>query len=244
MTRAGTRSMDRMKITNKVARLLLSLFLLVGPTLAEARQAAQQQFDESADATYRQLNGIDRALHREIRQSFGPRRDRIPLEQVRAKYDLSPRSDACQLVYFGQASVRPDFSRSGLFKGATLDEIVAKLPSGELTPGDVPIGFIWVNGKRVTVNSRSLTPLYKAGLRPTKLTDRTGSLPAQGYDTLENILMRLEGMGGIPSTEMLVRTKGSGRDGLPKQASDWGAPIGEYVNMPYDLLTEAKRCSR
>jgi hypothetical protein len=43
---------------------------------------------------------------------------------------------------------------------------------------------------------------------------------------------------------MLVRTRGLGRDGRLKEATDWDAPIGEIVSMPDDLLQLARSCQR
>jgi hypothetical protein len=93
-------------------------------------------------------------------------------------------------------------------------------------------------------HNRSLTALYKAGKRPTKLIDRTETHSSQSPEELASVLLRLEGMAGKPSTEMLVRTEGLGPDGQPKDASDWDAPIGEIVSMPEDLLTEARTCEK
>jgi hypothetical protein len=125
-----------------------------------------------------------------------------------------------------------------------LADLAAKLKAGDLTPDDFPIQFIWIDGKRVTLNNRSLTALYKAGKRPTKLIDRTETPSAQSHEELASALRRLEGMAGKPSTEMLVRTAGLGADGQPKEPSDWDAPIGEIVSMPDDLLREARTCEQ
>jgi hypothetical protein len=163
------------------------------------------------------------------------------LKDLKAKYDLSPRSHDCP-VYFGQASVQLQFSETGVFRRATLDHLAAKLKAGAIKPDDVPVQFVWVDGKRVTVNNRSLTVLYKVGMRPTKLIDQSEKLPAEGSESLEAVLRRLEAMGGKPSTEMLVRIPGIGSDGRRRDARDWEAPIGEIVSMPDDVLAHAKSC--
>jgi len=82
-----------------------------------------------------------------------------------------------------------------------------------------------------------------AGMRPTKIFDLTKDSRVLSGDLLASALQRLEGMGGKPSTEMLVRTDGIGRDGQPKQASDWDAPTGVIVGMPDDVLMEARTCA-
>lgn len=223
--------------------LLFFAFLVLGAAgpLPGTQQPQESSADQISDALYRELNGIERALHREIRQIQGSKQYTTPLDRLKAKYDLSPRSHPCP-VYFGQASVQPRFSTRGKFQAASFDDVIAMLKAATLTPDDLPVEFIWVNGIKVTINNRSLTVLYRIGKRPTKLIDRTGNLPAEGPDTMEDVLRRLEGMDGKPSTEMLVRTRGLGRDGLMKDSSDWAAPIGEVVSMPYELLIEAKNC--
>jgi hypothetical protein len=111
-----------------------------------------------------------------------------------------------------------------------------------LVPDQVPVHFVWANGRRVTLNNRSLTVLYKAGKSPTRLIDRTSDIPLHGPDSVEELLHRLEGMGGFPSTEVLVRAAGPGRDGKMKKDTDWDAPIGEIVSMPDALQQQARAC--
>ena len=224
------------------ALLFLVLVFLGGHgSLVRAHMAQSDNAELTSETTYKELNGIDRSLHREVRQSQRTKLRTVTLERLEAKYDLSPRSDTCP-VYFGQPSIQERFSGEGIFHSARLDEVVAELKSGSRTPGDIAIQFVWVDGKRVTVNNRSLAVLYKAGMRPAKLVDRTGTLPLVGSESLEAVLFRLEGMGGKPSTEMLVRTAGMGTDARLKEASDWNAPISEIVSMPGALLLEAKTC--
>lgn len=220
--------------------LVVSALLACAPAIDRARvyRGAVEPQDE---ALYAELNGIDRKLHREIRRIEGAKRHETPLAQLRAKYDLTPGRGSCP-VYFGQASIQPEFSRSGFFKGASLDEVVARVRARELSPDEIPIQFIWVDGKRVAINNRSLAVLYKAGLAPTRLIDQTGRLPERGPDTLESVLRRLEGLGGKPSTEIGIRTRGIGLDGRLKEAAEWDAPIGEYVSMPGELLLAARAC--
>jgi hypothetical protein len=229
-------------MSNRTFCLALCALLLVLSFSAQAQEAQQRHADPSPAAIYKELNGIDRSLHREIRQTAGIKPVTTPLEQLLAKYDLSPRKHACP-VYFGQPNVQPTFGDTGIFPNVGVDEIFAKLKAGYLSQGDIPIQFIWVNGNRVTVNNRSLTALYKAGMRPSRLVDRT-DVPDSNSDARKRVLARLESMAGKPSTEMLVRASGLGRDGRFKEASGWDAPIGEIVSMPGDVLMEARTCKQ
>jgi hypothetical protein len=211
---------------------------IAAPAVADQRPEPRTESD--ADAIYLKLIGITRTAHREIRRRVGTRPVVLSWDQLQQKYDISARTHTCP-VYFGQPNARSVFTENGRFARATLGEIVAQLRTGDLTPDDLPIDFVWVNGKRVTANNRSLTALYMAGMRPTQMRDLTGGMSDSGDASLL-VLQRLEGMGGKPSTEMLLRVDGVGADGEPKAASDWDAPIGEIVSMPEDLLREAQTC--
>ena len=230
-------------VIRRIVVCLLIAALLPAVCVVEAQETNKSHVDQTADAIYKELNGIDKSLHRKIRQTAGRKPATTSLEDLKIKYDLSPKNHKCP-IYFGQANAQSRFSGSGKFSRASLAELVAKLKAGDLTPDDFPIQFIWIDGKRVTINNRSLTALYKAGKRPTKLIDRTADLSAQSREELTSALRRLEGMAGKPSTEMLVRIPGLGADGRPKEASDWDAPIGEIVSMPEDLLKEARVCEQ
>ena len=230
-------------VIRRIVVCLLIAALLPAVCVVEAQETNKSHVDQTADAIYKELNGIDKSLHRKIRQTAGRKPATTSLEDLKIKYDLSPKNHKCP-IYFGQANAQSRFSGSGKFSRASLAELVAKLKAGDLTPDDFPIQFIWIDGKRVTINNRSLTALYKAGKRPTKLIDRTADLSAQSREELTSALRRLEGMAGKPSTEMLVRIPGLGADGRPKEASDWDAPIGEIVSMPTDLLMEARTCEQ
>ena len=221
----------------------LTVAIAVWIDAASAEPAEPRDLDSAANAIYKELTGLDKARHREIRRTEGARRVTKTLDELKSKYDLTPRSHDCP-VFFGQASVQMQFSGSGIFRKATLNEVAAMLKAGKLSPDEIPIGFIWVDGKRVTVSNRSLTVLYRAGMRPTKLIDQSGKLPLQGSESLEAVLRRLDAMAGKPSTEMLVRTAGLGSDGRPRQSIDWQAPIGDIVGMPEDLLAHAKICAK
>ncbi len=77
-------------------------------------------------------------------------------------------------IKFGQESVSNRF-KNGPFKGKTIGEIVRALKSGKASADDFPLDFIVRNGERVSLNNRSLTALRRAGLEPTRLTNKTGN---------------------------------------------------------------------
>jgi hypothetical protein len=230
-------------MSGKILIWLLATFFLATSCVGTRETEKSYYVDQSADGIYKELNGIDKNLHREIRQTAGRKPVTTSLDDLKIKYDLSRKHHKCP-IYFGQANAQSRFSGSGRFTRMALADLAAKLKAGELTPDDFPIQFIWVDGRRVTLNNRSLTALYKAGKRPTKLIDRTETPSAQSHEELASALRRLEGMAGKPSTEMLVRSAGLGTDGQPKEPSDWDAPIGEIVSMPDDLLIEARTCEQ
>jgi len=221
---------------------LLAIFLLAIPFRGDTQETEKTEIHQSADVIYKELNGIDRSHHRQIRKTAGRQPSTASLDDLKNKYDLAPKNHQCP-IYFGQANAQSRFSGSGKFSKMPLADLAAKLKAGEVTPDDVPIEFIWIDGKRVTLNNRSLTALYKAGKRPTRLIDVSKESSVQA-NALADALRRLEGMAGKPSTEMLVRTPGLGSDGRFREASDWDAPIGEIVSMPGDLLIEARTCDR
>jgi hypothetical protein len=223
--------------------IVLATFFLATASCVGPQETEKNYVGQTADAIYKELNGIDKNLHRQVRETVGRRRVTTSLDDLKIKYDLSSKNHQCP-IYFGQANAQSRFSRSGRFSRMALADLTAKLKAGELSPDDFPIQFVWIDGKRVTLNNRSLTALYKAGKGPTKLIDRTETAGAQSHEELASALRRLEGMAGKPSTEMLVRTAGLGPDGQPKEPSDWDAPIGEIVSMPVDLLMEARTCEQ
>jgi Flp pilus assembly pilin Flp len=159
----------------------------------------------------------------DVARAAGASDDAARLAALLEKYDTTPGIDMGQPIKFGQANVSPRFSSGGLFKGADVDEVAARLRSGELSPDDLPVQYIWVNGDKMVVNNRSLTALSKAGLQPTRTIDMTGRLPATGDDSLVNVLGRLETMeGNKPACTMCVR----------ESHDDWGSPNREVVRLP------------
>jgi hypothetical protein len=229
------------KSIRRVLCLSLVVSLSVGAGVAHA--AESDGSERAAQAIYKEVVGIDQSVHRTVRQTEGAERVSTTLDQLMSKYDLTPRSHDCP-VFFAQATVQSQFSGSGIFQKASISDVAAMLKSGKITPDAVPVSFIWLDGKRVTVNNRSLTALYKAGLRPVKLIDQSGKLRLQGSESLESVLRRIDGMAGKPSTEMLVRVAGRDNEGTLREAIDWRAPIGEIVSMPDALLAHARVCDK
>jgi hypothetical protein len=136
-----------------------------------------------------------------------------PLESILAKYDLTPRVDTGQPIFFGQKGVSPGFFIGGLFKDADINVIANKIISGELKASDVPVHFIWVNGKKIAINNRSLVALSKAGVKPVVTIDLSGKLPKEGRDSLFNVLQRLEEMDGKPTDTIPIRKTGDRNSG-------------------------------
>ena len=229
------------KFIERVLGLSLAVSISVGAGVA--RTAQSDDSERAAQAIYQELVGIDRSIHRAARQSEGAERVSKTLDQLTSKYNLTPRSHDCPL-FFAQATVQSQFSGSGMFQKASISDVAAMLKTGKISPDAVPVSFVWLDGKRVTVNNRSLTALYKAGLRPAKLIDQSGKLRRQGSESLESVLRRIDGMAGRPSTEMLVRVAGRDSAGTWREAIDWRAPIGEIVSMPDDLLAHARVCDK
>jgi RHS repeat-associated protein len=128
-------------------------------------------------------------------------------------------------VLFGQRGVSPTFSKEGSMKGADINEVAAKLKSGEISSDALPIWYIDYKGYRVAVNNRSLAALSKAGMKPTKLENKTGKLPTDPShpDTEEKVLERLREMGGRPSESIPIR-----------QTDDHDSPARETVFIVRD----------
>jgi RHS repeat-associated protein len=134
-------------------------------------------------------------------------------------YDLTPGTLAPgQPILFAQKGVSPDFSSGGRFKGAPIEHVAGQLTSGDLSPDDLRVQYVWVNGQPVVVNNRSQTTLSKAGMQPTNTEDMTGRLPTSPTDPdrLPSVLERLDEMGGQPSDSMPVR-ESSARDSPIKE---------------------------
>jgi hypothetical protein len=49
------------------------------------------------------------------------------------------------------------------------------LRAGRISPNEIPIDFVVINGERFAVNNRSLTALRRAGLEPTAIKNVTSN---------------------------------------------------------------------
>jgi hypothetical protein len=107
---------------------------------------------------------------------------------------------ADDVLLFGQKGVSKFFSKRGTLKGASIESVAEKLKTGALTADDVPINFVIIEGQRVAVNNRSFAALCKAGLKPTKLVDKT-----LDKKLVKEVQKRLSEIGGIPSRSIKIR---------------------------------------
>jgi hypothetical protein len=74
-----------------------------------------------------------------------------------------PRLDI-QGANYAQKTARFKFSDDGRFAGMNIDEVAARLRSGEFKPEDVPIDVIRTDGKVLILNTRSSAALREAGI--------------------------------------------------------------------------------
>lgn len=74
------------------------------------------------------------------------------------------------------------------------------MSSGELSADDLPIQYIVFDGKKVTMNNRSLTALSLANMKPSVLVD-----VSDDSIELNKLLQRLKEMGGQPSESIFIR---------------------------------------
>lgn len=106
-------------------------------------------------------------------------------------------------ILFGQKSVSPYFSETGIFKSKPVSEIVQGLRDGTISPKSVPIEIIVRNGQKITLNNRSLLALKRAGIKPNIIINRTG---IETYELLLNDHLRTN----LPSDIIRVRGGPSG----------------------------------
>ena len=139
-------------------------------------------------------------------------------QKVKAKTSAKPIEESP--IFFGQKGVSPTFGKKGKFKGADIDTIVSKLKKGDLTPDDIPVQYIVLDGKKVVINNRSLTALSKAGMKPTNTKNMSGKLPKSGPDSLDGVLNRLREMDWKPSRQMPIR-----------ETKDWNSPAKEIIDL-------------
>jgi RHS repeat-associated protein len=119
-------------------------------------------------------------------------------------------------VLFGQRRVSPEFSEEGAFKGRSIYAVAQDLKNGVLDPDGIKIHAFWHEGQLVSENTRSLTTLSLAGLRPTNI-EIMDSAP-------KDVLARLseEPLVGGPLPSRVVAVTPSIRD----------LRIGDIVSIP------------
>jgi hypothetical protein len=99
---------------------------------------------------------------------------------------VAPASDAAGIeeeaeqeeqILFGQRRIGPTFSDGpnvpSYLRGQSLDDVVAKLKSGALSPDQIQISVVRdpASGKLITLNNRGLAALSDAGLTPTNVVE-------------------------------------------------------------------------
>jgi len=150
-----------------------------------------------------------------VNRATGDEGENVVVTENGFRYDLTSGEDTETPLRFGQVGVSPNFSQDGRFHGADIREVAARLgPGGDLTPSDIPVQYIWVNGERVVVNNRSTTTLSMAGIPQNEWVteDMSGRLPpSPDPDSQASVLNRLDEMDGQPSDTMDIR-ESKGRD--------------------------------
>ena len=128
------------------------------------------------------------------------------------------------IVHFGQVKVSAEFSDAGDFKGQSLDEAAAALKANPSLVDNMVVHYIIDpnTGEKITVNNRSLTVISMAGLTPTNTENVTGTLPATGRDSLEDVNGRLAEIGDRGRTSIGIRAPGA----------SWDSPAVRTASLP------------
>jgi RHS repeat-associated protein len=119
------------------------------------------------------------------------------------------RSAGSGEVLFGQASVSRTFTsaeRGSVFKyaGKSIDEVASGLRGGSISPNEIPIEFVRINGETIAYNNRSLTALTRAGMKPTNMIN-----VSHDVKKVEAVLARINEMGGKGSETIRIRGAGN-----------------------------------
>jgi RHS repeat-associated protein len=128
------------------------------------------------------------------------------------------------IVHFGQIKVSAEFSGGGDFNGQSLDEVAAALRADPSKVDDMVVHYVVDpnTGEKITINNRSLTVISMAGLSPTNTVDVTGTLPATGRDSVEDVNGRLAEIGDRGRTSIGIRAPGT----------PWDSPAVRSVSLP------------
>ena len=99
---------------------------------------------------------------------------RSALPNFRFPANYTPTILESDQILFGQRTVGKCFSERGIFSSMPLSKVVNGLRNGTISPNKIPIELIVRDGKKITLNNRSLLVLKRAGIKPTVVIDRTG----------------------------------------------------------------------
>src|SRR5918996_1891979 len=84
-------------VIRRIVVCLLIAALLPAVCVVEAQETKKSHVDQTADAIYKELNGIDKSLHRKIRETTGRKPATTSLGELKMKYDLSPKNHKCPI---------------------------------------------------------------------------------------------------------------------------------------------------
>jgi RHS repeat-associated protein len=110
------------------------------------------------------LGGAIEAVRGIVTEATRPDDDDVPPGPVSAAavpFDIAHAN-------YAQKDYRPEFSDGGTFKNRTVPEIAEDLRSGKLTPKQVPVEVITLDGHPLIINTRSAHALEAAGIDRSK----------------------------------------------------------------------------
>lgn len=108
---------------------------------------------------------------------------------------------------FSQTTASPWFSAEGSFSGQTISDVAAQLRAGTLSPAQVPVQVVTIDGSTLIVNTRSSLSLSQAGIPQSawNVVDMTGS-----QNVVNSVTMRLSNNGLTTAGTPVIRITGSG----------------------------------
>jgi RHS repeat-associated protein len=126
---------------------------------------------------------------------------------------------------FAQKTYSENFSKSGAFSGQTISSVSSQLRSGALSPEDVTVGVVVLNGNPLVVNTRSAIALQRAGIPMSEwnLIDQSGDTGA-----IQRVAAQLQNNGLSSDGFQNPRSTARPEDGTDE--GDGGAPgdgVGE-----------------
>jgi RHS repeat-associated protein len=158
--------------------------------------------DGAAYAAYNSQNGWDVAIGitEDIQRAAG-------LASILAAPEAGAFGDVETTLNFSQKTASPFFSSEGTFAESTISDIATQLRDGTLTPADVPIQTVTIDGNTLIINTRSALALRQAGIPQSawNLVDQTGNA-----EIVANITTRLANNGLTSAGTSTLRITGSG----------------------------------